>query len=190
MPSSNSLKPTLESILAELSAVFARLDDATVAGLAEAILSSDTVFVAGAGRSGMLLRCFAMRLMHLGKKVYMVGEVVTPAIRAGDLLFIASGSGETASLASMARKAKSIGAKLALVTANPASTIAGLADVTVHIPALTPKAEVSGIVESRQPMGNLFEQSMLLLLEAIVMELMARTGKTSEEMFRVHANLE
>lgn len=191
MPDGNTIKPTLNTILAELSALFERLDDAAVAGLAESMLSSNAIFVAGAGRSGMLLRCFTMRLMHMGRAAYMVGEVVTPAIRPGDLLFIASGSGETASLAGMARKAKGIGAGLALVTANPDSTITGLADTVVHLAAPTPKAaKLSGFVASLQPMGNLFEQGMFLLLEALVMELMARTGKTSEEMFKLHANLE
>ena len=57
-----------------------------------------------------------MRLMHMGKQVYVVGEIVTPSIQQGDLLLIVSGSGETESLVAMAKKAKRLGATIATVT--------------------------------------------------------------------------
>lgn len=188
---STNMQSTLNIILGELSSLYKRLEQDKVVGLLDALQSAHSVFMAGAGRSGMLLRCFTMRMMHMGKKAYMVGEVVTPAIRPGDLLLIASGSGETGSLVNMARKAKDIGAKLALVTANPESTITGLADAAIVLAAPTPKAAgIISFVPSAQPMGNLFEQGMFLFLEAVIMELMARTGKTSDSMFKLHANLE
>ncbi len=180
----------LHTVTAELTEAFSRLNLQDVEHLATIIMDSKVVFTAGAGRSGLLLKCCAMRLMHLGRPVYVVGEIVTPSITSGDLLLIASGSGETGSLVSMAHKAKQLGARIALITANPNSTIAKLADVTVRIPAFSPKADVSGYVESAQPMGNLFEQSMFILSDAIVMELMRRMEMTSESMFTRHANLE
>ena len=51
------------------------------------------IFVVGAGRSGLALRMSAMRLMHLGFDVHVVGEVTAPAISKGDVLLAASGSG-------------------------------------------------------------------------------------------------
>ena len=96
--------------------------------LADAVLGARRVYVAGAGRSGLMLRAFAMRLMHLGLTSYVVGESVTPAIGAGDLLLIGSGSGETESLCCMARRCRALGAQLAVVTANPQSAIAALGD--------------------------------------------------------------
>lgn len=181
----------LNRILSELAAVGSRLDGGAVERLADAIEAGSATFLAGAGRSGLLLRCSAMRLMHMGRRVFVVGEVVTPAIRAGDLLLVGSGSGETGSLVVMAKKAKNVGASLALVTANPSSTIAGMADVVVGISAPTPKAAgLGGAAASAQPMGNLFEQAMFLLMDAVVMELMARSGMTSDTMFERHANLE
>lgn len=183
-------KRNMKMVLGELGQLFDRLDESELDRLAQAIVDSGVVFAAAAGRSGMLLRCAAMRLMHLGKPAYVVGEIVTPPIHEGDLLLIASGSGETGSLVSMAKKAKGLGAKIALVTANPRSTIAGLADVAVTLPAPTPKAEVRDYVASEQPMGNLFEQSMFITMDIVVMELMAKLGKTSEMMFTRHANLE
>ncbi|HKP05968.1 MAG TPA: 6-phospho-3-hexuloisomerase, partial [Microbacterium sp.] len=61
--------------------------------LAGLILSADRVFVGAAGRSGIALRMTAMRLMHLGLDVHLLGDVTTPAIGAGDVLLTASGSG-------------------------------------------------------------------------------------------------
>lgn len=185
------LNDNLDRILSELTGIYRRLDPGAAAQLVDAIESKNATYLAGGGRSGLLLRCAAMRLMHMGRRVFVVGEVVTPAIREGDLLLIGSGSGETASLVAMAKKAKSVGASLALVTANAKSTIAGLADVIVRLAAPTPKASgLDDATASRQPMGNLFEQAMFLLMDAVVMELMARSGMSSDEMFQRHANLE
>ncbi len=156
-----------------------------------ALTGAGAVFVAGAGRSGFFMRSFAMRLMHMGKRVHMLGDVTTPSAQPGDTLLIGSASGETGSLGSMAKKAKTLGMTLALVTANPASTIASMADAVVVLPAPTPKNPGgAGAVLSTQPMGNLFEQGMLLLLDCVVMELMEKEGLTSDRMFTRHANLE
>ena len=38
---------------------------------------------------------FAMRLMHLGFVVYVIGDVTTPSINEDDCLIAISGSGET-----------------------------------------------------------------------------------------------
>ena len=98
--------PTISAVYGELSRTLSAISPVQMEQLADAILKAKRIFVAGAGRSGMMARCFVMRLMHMGLQAYMVGEVVTPGIAAGDLLLIASGSGETASLACMAKKAK------------------------------------------------------------------------------------
>ncbi len=188
---SESVKNTLTSILAELSDLYSRIDENEVAKFIDALEQSPALFVAGAGRSGLLLRCFAMRMMHMGKQTYMIGDVTTPSAQPGDLLLIGSGSGETGSLTMMAKKAVQLGVSVALITTNPASSIAALSSVTVTIPAPTPKA--ASVVEtatSAQPMGNLFEQGMFLLLDAVVIRLMVRSGLDSNTMFKRHANLE
>lgn len=148
------------------------------------------IFVAGAGRSGFMARGFCMRLMHMGLKAYLVGETTTPGIANGDVLVICSGSGETKSLVSMAMKADSLGAKVELITINPESTIGLIATTNVVINAPSPKAAKEGDFKSIQPMGNLFEQSLLLYLDIIIMMLMEKKQMTSEQMFKNHANLE
>lgn len=175
-------------ILEELDLVARRMDPNAGEAMYEAIARADRIFVAGAGRSGLAARGFAMRLMHLGLRAYVCGEIATPGFRPDDLLIIVSGSGETESLAAMAGKVKRIGGRIALVTVRPESTIGSKADITVCVPAPTPKAENS--FRSIQPMGSLFEQSCFLMLDAIVMELMVKMNETEESMFARHANLE
>ena len=177
-------------ITAELERTLAQVDAEAGERLAGAILRARKVLVAGAGRSGMAARAFAMRLMHMGFDAYVVGETVTPNLEAEDLFIVASGSGETGSLVVMSEKARRIGATLATVTIRPEGSIGRMADIAVKIPAPTPKAEVSGDFKSIQPMGSLFEQSLLLFLDAMILQLMELRGDDSDTMFTRHANLE
>lgn len=188
---SDTIRATLDGVLAELASLYDRLDEKQIERLIGALMGDGSLFVAGAGRSGLLLRCFTMRLMHMGKTVYMIGDVTTPSAQPGDMLLIGSGSGETGSLVMMAKKAKAMGVTVALVTTNPASTIAGMADIVVVVPGPTPKnvGEVES-AQSKQPMGSLFEQGMFLMLDSVVMALMDRKGIGADQMFARHANLE
>ena len=180
----------LPSILKELSDNARLVSTDELERFTDLILSSRRVFVAGVGRSGFMARAFANRLMHLGLSAYFVGETITPAIQLGDLLVIGSGSGETGSLVVMARKARSLGARLATLTVHPEASVGGMADAVVRIPGVSPKSDLADTVTSIQPMGNAFEQMSLLVYDAAVMILMDKLGRTSEEMFRLHANLE
>ena len=90
----------------------------------------------------------------------------------------------------IADKAKKIGAKVALVTIFPNSSIGNLADIAVRIPAPTPKVKTDTGFRSIQPMGSLFEQSLLLTFDAVMLRLMEKQGKDSNSMFSKHANLE
>jgi len=174
----------------ELNQALSQIDPATADQLIDLIENADEIFVCGAGRSGLMGKAFAMRLMHMGKRAYVVGETVTPNIRNSDVLIVCSGSGETKSLVSMAEKARSLNAKIGLVTINPESTIGKLADVCVRINAPSPKAVKEGDLKSVQPMGNLFEQALLLFLDIMIMLMMDKKGLTGSEMFKRHANLE
>lgn len=177
------------SILQELERTLQGVRPDEIEVLAEQISSARAIFVAGAGRSGLMMRAFAMRLMQMGFCAYVVGETVTPGIAAGDLLVIGSGSGETKSLAAMAAKAKSLGAAVAALTVVPESTLGTLASACVVIPAAT-KDGATGTSVTGQPMGSLFEQALLLLFDTIVLHLMERKALEGAAMFKNHANLE
>jgi len=179
----------LARIQSELSRVADSISDAEAEALITRILQSRRIYVAGAGRSGLMVRSFAMRLMHLGLEAYVVGETVTPGLSRGDLLLIGSGSGETRSLIPMAQKALSLGASVAAVTLSAESTIGRMADVSVVLPG-SPKERSQSGQDTIQPMGSLFEQSLLLFFDAVVLRLMELRSLDSQAMFGRHANLE
>lgn len=172
----------IPAILNEIRTICDRLDPEPVRALAQALADSPAVFVAGAGRSGLIARCFAMRLMHLGLNARCAGDTLAPPLRAGDLLVVISASGETAGVAAVAGKAKKLGAVMALITAAPNSSLAALADLAVVLDAPA--------IGSRQPLGSLFEQGAFLLCEALVLELLDRLGQSGADLARRHANLE
>jgi len=187
----SDIKDIPSQIVKELGECLGKVSGEQMAAAAKAIEAAPRIFLAGAGRSLLGIRGFAMRLMHMGMQAYVVGETTTPGIAAGDLLIVGSGSGRTASLVATAQKAKQIGASILLVTIDPTSPIGEVANVVVQIPAPSPKAiGGGGAARTIQPMGSLFEQSLFLLLDAMVVALMKRSGMTTDEMFKRHANLE
>jgi 6-phospho-3-hexuloisomerase len=180
------------AILKELEGTLKQIDPDIAETLSDAIIFADKVFVAGTGRSQMMVRGLAMRLMHLGFTAFVVGETVTPAIEPGDLLIIGSGSGETSTLVIMANKAKKVGANLALITIHPESTLGRLADIVVRIPAVTTKSDEDSGVKTIQPGANMFEQSMLLFCDATVIRIIEKREIKGSNLIlmKKHANLE
>ena len=178
-------------VLDELKAALSSIDKQQADQFVDAMIAADKVFVAGAGRSLLMVRGLAMRLMHMGFNAYVVGETATPAIEPGDLLIIGSGSGETGTLAVMANKAKKVGAKLALITIYPESTMAKLADCVVQIKAATTKGSRDS-VKSFQPGANMFEQSLLLFCDSAMICVIEKCqiSEGNEKLMKRHANLE
>ncbi|MGZ4912005.1 MAG: 6-phospho-3-hexuloisomerase [Halobacteriota archaeon] len=155
------------------------------------------IFVMGAGRSGLVAKGFAMRLMHLGFNVYVVGETVTPAVEEGDLLIVISGSGETKSINEMSALAKAKGTRLASVTSNKESTLGAIADSVVVIKGRTKMSgmdfmerQVVGSHISLAPLGTMFEITTLVFLDGVIAALMEITKKSEEDMKKKHATLE
>jgi 6-phospho-3-hexuloisomerase len=180
-----------KTILKEAENTLGKVDSKSYYALVDLILDSKRIFLSGAGRSGLMIKAFAIRLTQLGIENFVVGAVSTPAIGKGDLLLIGSASGETSSLVIIGKKAKKYDAKVALITAYNESKIAKFADFLVSLPASSPKVKkIKQVQQSVQQLGTLFEQSLLIFLDIIVRMLMNRTKKTSNEMYRCHANLE
>jgi len=183
-------KDNVRAIISELGTNLEKVNGEDLDIFAEAILKAERIFLAGAGRSGLVIRAFSNRLMQLGFTVFVAGDITTPKIAKGDLLIIGSGSGETKSLIAMAQKAKSLGVSIALITIASESTIASLADVKIVLPGASPKVEDGSITASIQPMGSSFEQLSFLIYDAVIMTLMNKTNQNSDSMFERHANLE
>lgn len=101
-----------------------------------------------------------------------MGEPTTPSIQPGDLLIIGSGSGETASLVTMAQKAHKQGAKIATLTIYPEHTIGNIAETIIRIPGITAKSEhATSKAETIQPTGSSFEQLSWLIYDSVVIAL-------------------
>jgi 6-phospho-3-hexuloisomerase len=183
-----SYTPHRTMILKELDSTLSAVNEAEVAVAQRMILSAKRVFVTGAGRSGLSLRMAAMRLMHLGLTVHVAGEITAPAIAAGDLLIVASGSGTTAGAVHAAEVARKVGADVLALTAAPESKLGVLAQGLVVIPAATKQDH--GGARSEQYAGALFEQSVLLLTDAMFQSMWRERGESAEELWKRHANLE
>ncbi|NDL62007.1 6-phospho-3-hexuloisomerase [Acerihabitans arboris] len=187
----NDVKNNVHEILAELNRNAEQIESEGFNKLLDEIITAKRIFLAGSGRSGLVIRAFANRLMHLGLNVNVIGDVTATFAQEGDLLIIGSGSGETQSLVAMSQKAKKNDLRVALITMAPGSTIAHLADAVCILPGASPKVqEEEPQVASIQPMGSGFEQLTLLSYDALIMALMPRLNQTSDSMFMRHANLE
>jgi 6-phospho-3-hexuloisomerase len=156
------------------------------------------IFIVGAGRSGLVAKAFAMRLLHLGFSVYVVGETILPSMSKGDVLVAVSGSGRTKSVVAIAEAAKSLGTKILALTSYLDSPLGKLADIIVRIPGRTKLAkeedyyirQVLGVHEPLAPLGTLFEATTMIFLDGIVAELMHKLGITESELQERHANIE
>lgn len=174
--------------LEEVTAILDRVDDASAEAMVDAILGAQRVYVVALGRSGMLARMFAMRLMQIGLTAHVVGDVTTPAISAGDLLIAISGSGRTETVVAMARKAGGFGAGVLAITSSASTPLAELANGVVILPAVSIKSDVS--TPTRLPLANALEQAMAIYLDCVGAMLAERCGQDNAAMMRRHANLE
>jgi 6-phospho-3-hexuloisomerase len=154
--------------------------------------------VLGAGRSGLVGKAFAMRLMHVGIDVYVMGETITPAIGEGDIVIIISGSGSGAMSTTAARMAKRLGSIIFAITSYPDSELAQTTDHIVVVPGREAVAEESdyqsrqllGEHESLAPMGTLFEDTCAVFLDGLIAELMARLEVSEASMRQKHSTIE
>jgi len=193
-----TIRKAMKDIVEHVSSVADKLKLEQVRGFVDAMIGANKIFIYGAGRSGLVGKAFAMRLMHLDFNVYVVGETITPAFEQGDLLIAISGSGETTSIVDAAKIAKKEGGKVVAITSYANSTLGRLADVVVEIPGRA-KTDIPTDYIARQmltkykwvaPMGTLFEDSTMVFLDGVIALLMATFQKTEKDMRKKHATLE
>ena len=177
-------------ILRELDAVLRQVPANLIDGLAGLIADADRVFVAGEGRSGLMGRAFASRLVHLGVQVHEASEITCPRIGRRDLMIACSGSGETRTTLEKMLSAKEVEAKVVLITANAETQFGDAADIMLHLPAPVAPHRITRSLQSAQPQRSLFEQALLIVLDSTVLRLMEKLGVGREAMQRRHTNLE
>ena len=184
----SDVKLQLENILKENLNLASKMDYSQVPALITEINKANRIFIIAAGRSGFSMRSTAMRLMHLGLNVFFVGDTTTPAIGNGDLLLAASGSGTTSTIVRAAEKSVGAGATVVALSTNASSPLAALAKHVIIIPAA--EKEDHGGNLSIQYAGSLFEQFLLLLLDAVFQSLWKIDGTPAEELWKRHSNME
>jgi 6-phospho-3-hexuloisomerase len=179
----------MQEAVADLARVLKAVKVRQLQAFERAILDSNRVFVTGLGRTGLMARGFAMRLMHLGRRVYHVGDVITPSIGEGDLLIICSRTGRSQVLSYYIRIARRAGATVAVVTASPESSVAAKADAMVAIDD-RPSRRSRANSRPPPPLGSLFEQALLIVLDQVVLDLMQALDLTEADMARIHTEFE
>ncbi len=142
------------------------------------IVKSDQVFVYGAGRSGLVGRTFAMRMMQLGLRSFFIGETITPAVRDNDCVVFVSKTGETQTAIQAAKVVyERTEADIIVLTGSPESTLAGYADILMHLKI--PRSEKDSTLA---PLGTIFEDAAMIFLDGLVAVLLEELGESEDEM--------
>ena len=173
----------LETILAEMRGVFGRMPAETVAQLAGEIANARRVLMYGAGRTGLVLQAFAMRLMHLGLDGHFVGQLSAPPVDSGDLLLTVLSAGQLPTADALIGSAKAAGARVVAISARP-ERVRG-ADLVIPLPAQIMADPPRSIL----PLGSPFELALSLLCDLVVVDLMAMRGLSNADLAARHANL-
>ncbi|MCQ5340910.1 MAG: 6-phospho-3-hexuloisomerase [Candidatus Methanomethylicia archaeon] len=166
--------------------------------LLDVLQNNRKILIVGVGRSGLAGKAFAMRLMHLGFNVYVLGDTITPAVYEGDVVIAISGSGTTRLVITAASAAKEVRAKVIAITSHRDSPLAKIADHIVIVPGRTKIAtesdytirQILGEHEPLVPLGTLFEITLNVFFDSLVAELMQRLGKTEQDLKKRHATIE
>lgn len=141
-----------------------------------AILTSDRIFIAGTGRSGLIGRFFAHRLVDLSLDAYVVGETITPAARVTDCILVISGSGETTYTLNAVEMGRRVGARIIAITSYPESALGKMADTIIWIPGRIMEKEnhhdyilrqIRGSHEDFSAGSGTFEIAVAIFLESI-----------------------
>ena len=179
----------LTTVLGEITGVAEKTDREQIAALVDRLTGAPKVFVTGEGRSGLMGKAFAMRLMHLGLTVYAMGETITPAVEEGDLVVAISGSGTTGRTVRAAESARRAGAAVHAVTTDPASPLGEVADAALVLPAAT-KYRRADEAPTIQPLSSLFDQMTHIALDVVCLEVARRRDVDNDRARASHSNTE
>lgn len=179
----NAIILSMNLIADHIEKAASNLDITSVTNLVNGIMSAKRIFLIGAGRSGLVARAFAMRLMHLGFNAYVIGEATTPAVKPKDIQIAVSGTGKIPLIADLGTVAKRTGLKLATITTEKDSILAKDSDIIVVIPG---KNKNESYETQFAPLGTLFELTALVFLDSLISELMVRKGVNEKDMNERH----
>lgn len=182
----NVIEDAIDEFLDSLNSYKGKLDYSSLEEFIELLHSSDRVFIYGAGRAGLVGRTFTQRMMHLGLPAYYVGETLTPALKPGDLFVAISGSGKTASTIALAKRAREVGGVLVAITSKPDSPLTSIPDKVIIIQGKTKGDETVSLL----PLSTLFLDTVQIVLDALIADLMKKMDVKEEDTLERHANVE
>ena len=148
-------------------------------------------FLLASGRSGMILQCFATRLVHLGAEVHMITNLASiPAMRRKDILIVLSGSGTTKIVVSLletyVNTVKPFG--IVAITSHPDTVIGRIGDIAIKLKGRTKRDAAKNREEAAlTPEGTMFEAAAFVYLDAIIAELAVKLGKSNKDMLEKHS---
>ncbi len=186
MSGETTFRKSTEYAQKKIKEILERVSEDDITKTKQFFFTSNRIFLYGAGRSGLVAKAFAIRLVHLGFQAFVIGETITAPVQKGDLVIIVSGSGETIPAVMTAQIAENIGAKVVSITGKKKSGIAKHADVTLFISASCNDVER----KKYAPLGTLFEASVWILFDGIIADLLESKDETEENMRSRHATLE
>ena len=184
-------------ILSGVNGVIQSVDEDEINLMIKQILETKEhkILLLGTGRSGFVGRAFALRLMHLGFNVYVMGETITPALNPEDMVIVIAGSGTTTTVVAQAEVAKSIGTKVVAVTSHSDSPLARIADQIIIVKGRTKidqdfdydRRQIKGEYDNA-PLGTMFELSVMVFLDSIIADLMQKLSVHELDLRKRHAN--
>jgi len=176
------LKESTVYILEEVRRTIERLDEPIITEIVEALASSPKIFIYGVGRSGLVGKAFAVRLVQMGLNVHFVGDTTTPIVEKGDLVFIISNTGETMSAVQTANIVRRIGSKVVSITGSSHSKLGIASNIVLELGQ--PRDDLK---KRMAPLGTIFELSSMVMLDSMVPLLMARLQQDETSLRRRHA---
>jgi 6-phospho-3-hexuloisomerase len=176
------MRETSNYILKEIQEVLARVDEAVVDEMVDSIIKAKKVFIYGVGRSGLVGKAFAVRLVQMGLDVHFIGETTTPIVGATDVVIIISNTGETMSAVQTANIVRRVGAKVISVTSNMNSKLSQASSLALELTTVKDDQR-----RRMTPLGTLFEGSTFVLFDSMVPVMMNKLGQTEASLRRRHA---
>ena len=184
------MKDIAQRAVSELGVAIAGVNQPSVEKACEAIVSARRIMLYGCGREALQIKGFAMRLHHLGCDVSMQGDMSAPPLREGDLFIASAGPGELSTVTALMTVARDAGADVLFLTAQPDTASAGLATLVLPIPAQTMADDRTQAATSVLPMGSLYEGTLFVLFEVIVLMLSKSMQVDADAMRARHTNME
>ncbi|MCX6650219.1 MAG: SIS domain-containing protein [Methanomassiliicoccales archaeon] len=176
------MKDTTVYILEEVKRTIEKVDEIVISQIIEALASSPKIFIYGVGRSGLVGKSFAVRLVQIGLNVHFVGDTTTPIVEKDDLVFIISNTGETMSAVQTANIVRRIGAVVITITGSRHSKLGIASNIVMEL--VQPRDDQK---KRMAPLGTIFELSSMVMLDSMVPLLMQRLQQDETSLRRRHA---